>query len=421
MREHTSLKKTSKFGAVIFIGSLFLYTLAYTLLAPLGESRLLDRGLLVLFVVVEIIGIALFYYTHNIRTYRSSKYVKRLVNSFVAFSLLSFGYAIVELAFGDVQKVSGNLPTIISVSLSLPASLYYLRDVNLRITGKVLFWAFLPIYLYVFLNRLLQFRVLGGYSEDVFLHGNNVAYNFVILTPLALFAYKDKKWMGLLLLLLLSTLVFLCAKRGAILSQGLIILIFIFRGPYKFGRWGFAVLCIGGFLALMPIVSHIQNMEVSPLDRFEDTSGSGRAEIYSSIIDGVNQSSFGALLYGHGFYATADLTKRSFGSSFGSVAHNDWLEIAYDFGLVGLILYLSILFFLLKATIKSEKQASRLLLIILVIFLVRTNFSMVFADKGSIIYYTTVGLILLEDIRTHEEKTSTTTRVGCGCSGGRIF
>ncbi|MFR6434643.1 O-antigen ligase family protein [Porphyromonas sp.] len=421
MREHTSLKKTSKFGAVIFIGSLFLYTLAYTLLAPLGESRLLDRGLLVLFVVVEIIGTALFYYTHNIRTYRSSKYVKRLVNSFVAFSLLSFGYAIVELAFGDVQKVSGNLPTIISVSLSLPASLYYLRDVNPRITGKILFWAFLPIYLYVFLNRLLQFRVLGGYSEDVFLHGNNVAYNFVILTPLALFAYKDKKWMGLLLLLLLSTLVFLCAKRGAILSQGLIILIFIFRGPYKFGRWGFAVLCIGGFLALMPIVSHIQNMEVSPLDRFEDTSGSGRSEIYSSIIDGVKQSSIGALLYGHGFYATVDLTKRSFGSSIGSVAHNDWLEIAYDFGLVGLILYLLILFFLLKAVIKSEKQESRFLLIILVIFLVRTNFSMVFADKGSIIYYTTVGLILLEDIRTHEEKTSTTTRVGCGCSGGRIF
>lgn len=399
MREHTTLKKASKFGAVAFIGSLFLYTLAYTLVAPLGGSRLLDRGLLVLFVVVEIIGTFLFYCAHNIRVYRSYKHVKRLVNSFVAFSLLSFGYAIVELAFGDVQKVSGNLPTIISVSLSLPASLYYLRDVNLRITGKVLFWAFLPIYLYSFFNSFLQFGILGGYSEDVFLQGKNVAYNFVILTPLALFAYKDKKWIGLLLLLLLSTLVFFCAKRGAILSQGLIILIFIFRGPYKFGRWGFAVLCIGGFLALMPIVSHIRNMEISPLDRFEDTSGSGRAEIYSSIIDGVKQSSFGALLYGHGFYATADLNKRSFGSDIGTVAHNDWLEIAYDFGLVGLILYLSILFFLLKAAIKSEKQESRLLLIILVIFLVRTSFSMVFADKGSIIYYTTVGLILLEDIR----------------------
>lgn len=407
MREHTNLKKTSVFGAVAFIGSLFLYTLAYTLLAPLGESRLLDRGLLVLFVVVEIIGTFLFYSVHNIRVYRSYKHVKRLVNSFVAFSLLSFGYAIVELAFGDIQKVSSNLPTIISVSLSLPASLYYLRDVNLRITGKVLFWAFLPIYLYSFFNNFLQFGILGGYSEDVFLQGNNVAYNFVILTPLALFAYKDKKWIGLLLLLLLSTLVFFCAKRGAILSQGLIILIFIFRGPYKFGQWGFVVLCIGGFLALMPIVSHIQNMEVSPLDRFEDTSGSGRSEIYSSIVDGVKQSSFGSLLYGHGFYATADLTKKTLGYNIAVVAHNDWLEIAYDFGLVGLILYLSILFFLLKAAIKSEKQESRLLLIILVIFLVRTSFSMVFADKGSIIYYTTIGLILLEDMKM---KTNQNTR-----------
>ncbi len=93
MREHTTLKKASKFGAVAFIGSLFLYTLAYTILAPLGESRLLDRGLLVLFVVVEIIGTFLFYCAHNIRVSRSYKHVKRLVNSFVAFSLLSFGYA----------------------------------------------------------------------------------------------------------------------------------------------------------------------------------------------------------------------------------------------------------------------------------------------------------------------------------------
>ncbi len=407
MRDYSTLNKHSKLRAMTFVGCLLLYTIAYTLIAPFGGNRFFDRGLLVLFVAIEIIDTLLFYYYYDNGNNLRYRHIKKLANSLVAFSILCFGYAIVELAVGDIQIVANNLPTIISVGLCLPASLYCLRNINPRAIGKVLLWSFLPIYLYSFLNNLLQFSGVGGYSEDVFLHGNNVAYNFVILTPLALFAYKDKKWVGLFLLLSLSALVFLCAKRGAILSQGLIILIFIFRGPYKFGRWGFVILFIGGILALKPLVTRTQKMEVSPLERFEDKSGSGRDQIYSTILNGIKDSSIATLLFGHGFYATADLTQKSLGYNVAVVAHNDWLEVAYDFGLLGLILYLSILFSLLRVTIKSNKQYSRLLLLILAIFLVRTSFSMVFADKGSVLFYTIIVLILLEDIRTYELHSTT--------------
>lgn len=404
MRGYSSTIRGSRVKAIIFIGSLFLYTLAYTLLAPFGESRVLDRGLLILFVVLEVIGTFFFYLSCSKQFSRSYKHVNSLVNSLVAFCLLCIGYAIVELAVGNVQKVTSNLPTIISVSLSLPASLYYLRNQNPISIGKIVFWLFLPIYLSSFLDNFLQFRVVGGYSEDVFLRGVNVAYNFVILTPLALFAYKDKKWIGSLLLLLLSFLVFLCAKRGAILSQGLIILIFIFRSPYKFDRRVLFALCLGGLLISIPVVSRIQNMEVSPLDRFEDYSGSGRAQIYTKIFNGVMQSSFGTLLFGHGFYATSDYTKQTLEFNIAVVAHNDWLEVAYDFGLVGLILYLSILLSILRSVIKSARRESNLLLITLAIFLVRTSFSMVFADKGSVIYYMSIGLIFLDGLANKSAK-----------------
>ena len=404
MRGYSTTIRGSRVKSVIFIGSLFLYTLAYTLLAPLGESRVLDRGLLILFVVLEVIGTFFFYLSCSKQYSRSYKHVNSLVNSLVAFCLLCIGYAIVELAVGDVQKVTSNLPTIISVSLSLPASLYYLRNQNPISPGKIVFWLFLPIYLCSFLDNFLQFRVVGGYSEDVFLHGVNVSYNFVILTPLALFAYKDKKWIGSLLMLLLSILVFLCAKRGAILCQGLIILIFFFRSPYKFDRRVFFALCLGGLLVSIPVVSRIQNMEVSPLDRFEDSSGSGRAQIYTKIFDGVMRSSFGSLLFGHGFYATSDYTKQSLEFNIAVVAHNDWLEVAYDFGLVGLILYLSILLSILRSVIKSERRESNLLLITLAIFLVRTSFSMVYADKGSVIYYLGIGLIFLDGLANKSAK-----------------
>ena len=158
---------------------------------------------------------------------------------------------------------------------------------------------------------------------------------------------------------------------------------------------------------MKPIVSRIQKMEVSPLERFEDKSGSGRNQIYSFILDGIKESTIASLLLGHGFYATADFTQKSLGYNVAIVAHNDWLEVTYDFGLLGLILYLSIFFSLLKATIKSNKQNSRFLLLTLAIFLVRASFSMVFADKESVLFYTIIGLILLEDIRTYELHSST--------------
>ena len=145
-------------------------------------------------------------------------------------------------------------------------------------------------------------------------------------------------------------------------------------------------------------------MEVSPLDRFEDSSGSGRAQIYTKIFDGVMRSSFGSLLFGHGFYATSDYTKQSLEFNIAVVAHNDWLEVAYDFGLVGLILYLSILLSILRSVIKSERRESNLLLITLAIFLVRTSFSMVYADKGSVIYYLGIGLIFLDGLANKSEK-----------------
>lgn len=88
-------------------------------------------------------------------------------------------------------------------------------------------------------------------------------------------------------------------------------------------------------------------------------------------------------------------------------AHNDWLEVTYDFGLIGLIGYLLVFVGLCKVTTHSDKPFSRLLMILIAIFIIKSFISMVFADKGSLIYYTTIGLIILENIKEIRDDPST--------------
>lgn len=407
MRRYISRRQRSRIEAKVFLGCIMLYILSFTFIEQLDGNRLVDRGLLILLVLVEVRGTFLLYLTYNEYDCPYINQVKGLVKALVTFSFLASAYALLALVYGNVDIVMSNLPTILCVGLSLPASLYYLRNTKLGNTAKLLFWFFGVIYLYSFLSDILQFSGENGFSNNVFLYGHNIGYSFVILTPLALFAYKDNKWIGVILVILLTLLVILSAKRGAILVQGIAVLLFTFKGPYSFGRKNTALMAIVVFFALFLILTSMLELEVSPFSRFNQTGGSGRDVIYANIYNGILDSSYGQLIYGHGFYATMDFNRMLSSNHIAQQAHNDWLEVTYDFGLIGLIGYLLVFVGLCKVTTHSDKPFSRLLMILIAIFIIKSFISMVFADKGSLIYYTTIGLIILENIKEIRDDPST--------------
>jgi O-antigen ligase len=87
--------------------------------------------------------------------------------------------------------------------------------------------------------------------------------------------------------------------------------------------------------------------------RLEATSvdgGSGRLELYSSVLDELHRSSDESLIFGHGY-----------GSSpryFGTTSHNDFLEMLFAYGLIGLVLYILLHVSLLTKTIRLIRSKS---------------------------------------------------------------
>ena len=104
----------------------------------------------------------------------------------------------------------------------------------------------------------------------------------------------------------------------------------------------------------------------------EEDGGSGRENIYKDVIDR---------------YVSGDLAQQVFGQGFDSVrgddrtmslsAHNDFLEVMYDFGLVGLFFYVLIHLSLIKWTIRLFRNGSQLAFPVLISYVCFFVMSMV--------------------------------------------
>ena len=273
---------------------------------------------------------------------------------------------------------------------------------------KVFLISFLPIYVYygftkegyinnkwlttwffIFLGSVLisyygQQRALLNYYESVnsdrvdFV--NNVGYRFVALIPLVVFLRKIP--IKLASLAVISVFLLLSFKRGAILIGGISILVFYFRElkNYKIKKsylYFVAVLFII-FIAVFYSNNLINNEYAN--DRLAATlegDTSGRNELYGFFWQHIlNEQSFIRLFFGYGAMGTRQLNND------GMMAHNDWLELGIDMGMLGVIVYLIfwISFYIdIKKNI-NNKQSQTCLILLFIILFGKTLISMSYSD-----------------------------------------
>lgn len=120
-------------------------------------------------------------------------------------------------------------------------------------------------------------------------------------------------------------------------------------------------------------------------DRFqgiEDDGGSGRVEIWTYVLQAFNSSNFISQLLGHGHYAVSELGDAS-------AAHNDFLQVLYDYGIIVLFVYLSLHSAIIKKALMLKRTQSTLFAsfyFFTVIFIVMSWVSILIPQQRYIIY-----------------------------------
>ena len=188
----------------------------------------------------------------------------------------------------------------------------------------------------------------------------STAYYTLFFLPFALLSEKKViKWGGTVLVL--YTLL-LCMKRTGFIAfvAGIVVYILVeYRSAPKGSKKRASVL-LGGLLALTAMYFFIMENTrgtFSVIDRLlstGQTSNEGREDVWPVVISMIRHSDIIALIFGHGFDTVIE------NSQLALSAHCDFLEVIYDYGVSGLLLYLTFYKRLWNGFIKMYRQGSEL-------------------------------------------------------------
>lgn len=328
----------------------------------------------------------LYYTVKTISLNEQPVYLKTLTLLF--FTLVVYG---VILLFSDHHYVIqaklfdnevSNFSYLKSLFLSLP-NVYtfyyfsrrgYLTEEALR-KWVVLFFGIAVFRYFDYQIASIQAMLLSGRS-DVEETTNNMGYLFVALIP-SVAIFKDKIRIQYCLLIFCMAFIMMAMKRGAIII-GTVSLIYFLYFNYKYNNnvskgkvIVFSLLIIAAAYFITVFMMDSSDYFMSRIEQTKEGSSSGRDAIYEHFWNHFkNETDTYKFLLGNGANATLDI-----GINY---AHNDWLEIAINQGVFGLIVY-SIYwlgFFRTVLSTKYNKTAKFVLTITFIAFFIKTLFSM---------------------------------------------
>lgn len=294
---------------------------------------------LILFVLI---GISLYHFIYAFLNYKMPVYMKCLALLVLMFTV----YGVILIISGETitfmrsgHRVNNyNYIKKIYASL-LPIYSFYVFTRKGVLTKELLLkWSFV-----FFITAGMQFiqgqrrAVLETMDEDVEIT-NNYAYLFLSMIPLLVFWSKNKfvQYTGLII-----TLVFIILgmKRGAILTGALAVAMFMYRtiktATRKQKIWVLVlsmILIVAGYFTVryMLVSSGYFNYRI---EKTLEGNSSGRNDLYGFYWNHfINETSTLRFLFGNGANATLKFSW--------NYAHNDWLEIATNQGLLGLVVFI---------------------------------------------------------------------------------
>lgn len=271
---------------------------------------------------------------------------------------------------------------------------YFYTRLNL-ISNKDIIYFFFCMFFLSFLDFNNNYNEIisqkNNYDVNVV---NNSAYYFSALIPF-IFLFK-RKIFGLFSLILILLFVIQGSKRGALVVALLGALIFFcyyltsIDGKQKILKYiasTFILILVAQYL----IGYFYENIYL--IERLTTISdgGSGRDIIYINLIENwMNTDSLINFIFGFGFSSTIEF------SGSGHFAHNDWLELMTNFGIIGLLSYIFIFLYIAYTVFwgKLGYEYKTTLLCIMLMWLLTTLFSMVYTSYSGVFFSSLLGFII---------------------------
>lgn len=353
-------------GSIISQVSLFVYLAIgiYTLFMTFYKNRRVPPKVVIIW--------ALFYLMNVICFVLSPKVVNGILYEQIG----------TVSTLGQFKNISAFLLTFLSI---------YYYTVKCRITNKTIFVIGIAFFLLsvvrFYYDRDAKMDLLG---EDMIV--NNTAYLLVATIPFIPFFFDRNKFLSFIILAITVTLVVQGTKRGAIVCMFASTLVFIIYS-LKDAKLSF-------FNKLLIMV-----MVVAAGYFFMDSFTSNellQARLYKTQHEGVgvreyayvylwdywlNRSSTLSMVFGHGSAQTV--------TAWGNYAHNDWLELLINNGIVGVVLYALLFVSIIKYALGMKDDRYKLsTLLCVTIWFCQTIYSMGFTDLSGVFYTFLLGILI---------------------------
>ena len=219
------------------------------------------------------------------------------------------------------------------------------RELISNFTQDILLLVALPLSAYCIYIFFTTNLVLDQHASDAFFY-------IIAYFPFVLLMDKNKT-LKIMMIGLFAFLVIISFKRSIIVGFFICLIVYFLNTDYKklLTKWYMRLLLIATIVFGFYIFNYFSETLVGRFSDLESDQGSGRTIIYSNILSGFSSSDTFHMFFGHGFKSVRLITWTN------ELAHNDLLELLYDFGIIGFVIYLLYLITLLKNTLRHRKES----------------------------------------------------------------
>ena len=315
----------------------------------------------------------------------------RVLNLFL-FLLVIYGLILIisgkSLHVYEADNAPVNTTAFLIKSITSLGPIYAFYDIGLRgflWEGRIKHWFYIVIAVSLLLFVQNRVELIAGGKEATEVT-NNMGYYFVTMIPFLVF-FQNKRATQYFLLAFFAIMIVTSAKRGAMVV-GLLAILFFFILTLKRKEKGgkiWYILITSFFIAVMAyfMINYYSSNDYLQLrmQRTMEGDSSFRDVIYAELwFHFIQDTSLWHQLFGYGAWATLDITV--------NYAHQDWLELLTDMGLLGVTIYLWFWCSFFKTSIKCRKVGLKkeysILILVFIIFFAKSLFSMSFDSMGLI-------------------------------------